>query len=122
MGRGRVQIVLSEDESRELRLWAAGQKIERRLAQRAEVVLGAAEGRSVAWASAASGLSPAGVLEMAPALRVWAARGFARPAARGPAADDRAGDPPGGHRARHRGAAWGPHALDPAAARPGRRD
>jgi len=58
MGRGRVRIVLSEDESRELRLWAAGQKIERRLAQRAEVVLAAAEGRSVAWASAVSGLSP----------------------------------------------------------------
>ena len=58
MARGRVRIVLSEEESRGLRLWAAGQKIERRLAQRAEVVLGAAEGRSVAWASAASGLSP----------------------------------------------------------------
>ena len=58
MARGRVRIVLSEEESRELRLWAAGQKIERRLAQRAEVVLAAAEGRSVAGASAASGLSP----------------------------------------------------------------
>jgi transcriptional regulator with XRE-family HTH domain len=58
MGRGRVRIVLSEDESRELRLWAAGQKIERRLAQRAEVVLAAAEGRSVAWASSGIGLSP----------------------------------------------------------------
>jgi putative transposase len=58
MARGRVRIVLSEEEARELRLWAAGQKIERRLAQRAEVVLAAAEGRSVARASAASGLSP----------------------------------------------------------------
>ena len=67
-------------------------------------------------------LESTGVLEMAAAVRVRAARGFARPAARGPAADDRAGDPPGGHRARHRDPAWGPHALDPAAARPGRRD
>jgi putative transposase len=58
MARGRVRIVLSAEESRELRLWAAGQKIERRLAQRAEVVLAAAAGRSVAGASAASGLSP----------------------------------------------------------------
>ncbi len=48
MARGRVRIVLSAEESRELRLWAAGQKIERRLAQRAEVVLAAAAGRSVA--------------------------------------------------------------------------
>ena len=59
MARGRgVRIVLREDETRELGLWAAGQKIERRLAQRAEVILAAAAGRSVAAASAASGLSP----------------------------------------------------------------
>jgi transcriptional regulator with XRE-family HTH domain len=59
MARGRVaKIVLSDEEAHELRLWAGGRKIERRLAQRAEVILGAAAGQGVAQASAASGLSP----------------------------------------------------------------
>jgi len=59
MARGRVaKIVPSEAEADELRLWAGGQKIERRLAQRAEVILAAAAGQSVAQAAAASGLSP----------------------------------------------------------------
>jgi len=59
MARGRVvRIVLSEAEAAELRLWAGGQKIERRLAQRAAVILAAAAGQSVAAAAEASGLSP----------------------------------------------------------------
>jgi len=59
MARGPVaKIVLSEEEAAELRLWAGGRKIERRLAQRAEVILAGAGGRSVAQAAAASGLSP----------------------------------------------------------------
>jgi putative transposase len=59
MARGRVaKIVLSEAEADELRLWAGGRKIERRLAQRAQVILAAAAGRSVAAAAAASRLSP----------------------------------------------------------------
>ncbi len=67
-------------------------------------------------------LESTSVLEMAPAVRGRAARGFARPAARRSAPDDRADDPPNGARARHRDPAGGPHALDPAAARPGRGD
>ena len=59
MARGPVaKIVLSDEEARELRLWAGGLKIERRLAQRAEVILAAAAGQSVAAAAGASGLSP----------------------------------------------------------------
>ena len=59
MARGPIPlIVLSEAEADELRLWAGGQKIERRLAQRAQVILAAAEGRTVAAAAAASELSP----------------------------------------------------------------
>jgi putative transposase len=59
VARGRVpRIVSSEEEARELRLWAGGRKIERRLAQRAEVILAAAAGQTVAAAAGASGLSP----------------------------------------------------------------
>jgi putative transposase len=59
MARGRrPRIVLRGEEAAQLRLWPGGRKIERRLARRAEVILAAATGQSVAAAAAASGLSP----------------------------------------------------------------
>lgn len=58
MPRGtRTRIVLTPDQEATLRMWAGARKGERRMAERAEVILGSAQGLTVAQLQAKTGLS-----------------------------------------------------------------
>lgn len=63
MARTSVRFELSEEEASTLKMWVGGHKTEQRLSQRAQVILGSAEGLTLKEISARSRLSETNVLK-----------------------------------------------------------